>query len=88
MTEIKQINIFGNETEPVPETIKGRPKYPSMQTIHGLREGKTCKTCEHLVVNYYNCKRYYKCELWITSHSAATDIRLKNTACGKYEEEK
>lgn len=34
----------------------------------------------------YHGKRYYKCQQWFVSRSAATDIRLKNKACGKYEE--
>lgn len=88
MTEQKQIDIYGNENDPVPDAKKGRPKYASMQSLHGITEGKTCKTCEHLIYNHWNGKNYYKCELWHISNSAATDIRLKNKACGKYEEVK
>ncbi len=87
MTDAKQIDIFGHEyVPPPPEPKKGRKKYKSMQYLHGIIEGKTCKTCNHLMNGYYHGKSYYKCELWIVSHSSATDIRLKNNACGKYEE--
>jgi hypothetical protein len=83
---MKQIDIFGNENEPAPGIKKGRPKYRSMQSLHGVIKGKTCKTCKHLMNGYYHGKSYYKCELWVVSHSSATDIRLKTTACKKYEE--
>ena len=85
----KQIDIYGNLTELPPEPKKGgRKKYASMQSLHGVTEGKTCKTCNHLLCyENWNSKRFYKCELWHISNSAATDIRLKNKACGKYEEE-
>lgn len=86
MTENKQIDIFGNDAEPVPEIKKGRKKYPTMQYLHGIIEGKTCKTCRHCLGQYYHGRTYYKCELWIISNSSATDIRLKSKACGKYEE--
>ena len=87
MTEMKQIDIFGNEYVPLPpEPKKGRKKYKSMQYLHGITEGKMCKTCRHCLGIDYHARTYYKCELWILSHSPATDIRLKNKACGKYEE--
>lgn len=82
---MKQFDMFGNENEPVPIKNKGRRKYPTMQYLYGITEGKTCKSCKHLMNGYYHGKSYYKCELWIVSHSSATDIRLKNKACGKYE---
>lgn len=40
-------------------------------------------------MNIYWCSSvddYYKCELWRMSYCSATDIRLKNTACRKFEE--
>ena len=81
---MKQIDIFGNETEP-PEKHIWRRKYKRMQEIYGITVGKTCKTCKHLC-SYTQSTKWYKCELWIVSNSAATDIRLKDTACGKYED--
>lgn len=78
-------DIFGNVTEP-PEIKHGGNKYKTMQELHGIKEGEdTCKTCKHCVCHYYHGKTYHKCELWIVSHSEATDIRLKNKACKLYE---
>ena len=84
----KQLDIFGgeNEIEERPST-SGR-RYKRMQELHGTITGKTCKTCEHLLVRNYHGRTYFKCELWIKSSSQATDIRLKDTACGKYDEGK
>ena len=80
-------DIFGNLSEP-PEIKREGNRYRTMQELHGIKEGNdTCKTCDHLMNGYYHGKSYYKCELWIVSHSSATDIRLKNRACNKYERE-
>lgn len=49
-------------------------------------EGKTCKTCAHLVRRDY-AKTYYKCDKRSMSRSEATDHRVGWRACGKYEEE-
>lgn len=89
-----QLDIFGNEV-PASELEKQfqehqrkkRKRYKTMQELFGLTRGKTCKTCKHCLKIDYHCKTYYKCELWIISNSEATDIRLKNNACGKYESE-
>ena len=82
-----QLDIFGGATpiEELPEPISGR-KYKTMQRIYGTTVGKTCKTCSHLLRQHWNERNYYKCELWYISSSEATDIRLKNQACGRYEE--
>ena len=80
-------DIFGNLSEPS-EPKRGRIRYKTMQELHGIKEGNcTCKTCDHLLECNYHGKNYYKCKLWIVSNSAATDIRLKNKACNKYERE-
>lgn len=88
MTDIKQFDMWGNEVTPPDPPASGGRKFVTMQEKFGTIEGKTCKDCKHLVcyVNW-DKKRWYKCELWRISSSAATDIRLKNTACGKWEEE-
>lgn len=83
--EQKQIDIFGNEIPVEPFKIGGRKHYKRMQELHGFTEGKTCKTCKHLIC-HRRSRRWYKCGLWIVSSSQATDIRLKDKACGKYEE--
>lgn len=81
-----QYDIFGNLNEPIEHQAKGRKRYRTMQELHGIKEGNdTCKTCMHLMNGKYHGKSYYKCELWIVSNSSATDIRLKNKACNKYE---
>ena len=82
-----QIDIFGNVVPPekMPPKV-GNPKFRTMQQLHGVLEGKTCKTCAHCIRYRYHNKTYYKCELWYVSNSEATDIRLKTVACNKYEE--
>jgi hypothetical protein len=83
-------DIFGNLSEPPEPPPKGRKPYKTMQELHGIKEGNdTCKTCKHCVcyTNMRGNRHYYKCELWIISSSEATDIRLKNRACNKYERE-
>ena len=80
-------DIFGNLSEP-PEPKHDGNRYRTMQELHGIKEGNdTCKTCKHCIGQYHHGKAYYKCDLWIISHSEATDIRLKNKACNKYERE-
>ena len=86
---MENYDIFGNCTVPPEPPSPGRKRYPSMQSIHGIKQGnETCKTCNHCVCKFHHGKIYYKCALWIISHSSATDIRLKNKACNRYEKEK
>ena len=86
-----QFNILGEEVETQFEVIRGRKKTPTMQELFGVIEGKTCKTCDHCF-GYQQSRVWYKCELWLElcfphgGHSEASDIRLKNQACGKYLE--
>ena len=89
-----QLDVFGNEISASElekqfqeEQQKHRKRYKPMQELYDLTQGKTCKTCKHCLKIDYHCKTYYKCELWFISNSEATDIRLKNNACGKYESE-
>lgn len=80
-------DVFGNLSEP-PEPKHDGNRYRTMQELHGIKDGNdTCKTCKHCAGHHYHGKTYYKCDLWIISNSAATDIRLKNKACNKYESE-
>ena len=87
---MKQIDIFGNEI-PVEELElkknNGARKYKTMQQLYGELPEFKCKDCKHCVGIDYHRRTYYKCELWIMSHSEATDIRLKNVACKKFEKE-
>lgn len=81
----KQYDIFGNVVEPIEPKKRGRNKYKTMQELHGIKEGETCKTCKHCIDCGYHGRTYYKCALWIQSNSSATDIRLKWKACNKWE---
>jgi hypothetical protein len=78
-----QINLFGEEVEIKEQEPKkgGRQRYKTMQEIHGYTPGQTCGSCEYCEQHSYS-RNYYKCSQWIVSASAATDIRLKNPACG------
>lgn len=84
--KIGQYDIFGNLV-PVEKTIKEKPskKFKTMQEMFGFTKGKFCKTCRHKFKREY-AGTYYKCEKWHTSNSSATDIRLRDPACGLYEE--
>lgn len=78
----EQLNLFG---EAVDKGLRpqARPTYVFAQN------GKTCRTCVQAVGRSYG-KVYYKCALnrarW--TQGTATDIRLKDPACGMYEEKK
>ena len=85
---MKQLDIFGNEVDRMEEKIfvsKGGRRYKRMQELFGTIQGKQCKTCKHLC-SYRQSRTWYKCGLWYQTSSQATDIRLKDVACGKYEE--
>lgn len=79
---MRGIDIFGNEVE-IPESSR---KTLTMQQRYGVAEnGKTCTTCAHR----YKHRWYNKCALWdsfFAGMSSASDIRLKDPACGKYKE--
>lgn len=89
---MKNLDLFGNEVD-VPDPPRGgRKKTPTMQEMFGTTEGKTCKDCANCYA-YSQSRTWYKCSIWLKlffrgQHSAASDIRLKNPACGKFEEEK
>ena len=85
-----QMDIFGNlialediESKMPRETIKSR-----FRRMNGTDCRHRCGECNHLVVRELNNRRVYKCELIGMSHSASTDIRLSDTACGRWEREK
>ena len=85
----KQIDIFGGTTdaqELVKQAAEGRKRYKTMQAQFGIKEGYRCKTCKHCELHRYRGRSYYKCALWHQSNSSATDIRVKATACNRYEE--
>lgn len=49
--------------------------------------GKTCGECDHLLqLDRGYRKRFFKCELYGRSSSAASDWRKKWPACGQFKE--
>lgn len=52
---------------------------------YGFDEKVYCKNCVHCIKVDTNNKHYYKCEVMGISSSTATDIRLKDYGCSKYE---
>lgn len=87
---MKNLDLFGNEVE-VPDPPKGRRKTPTMQEMYGVTEGRMCGECVHCF-GYRQSRVWYKCELWLKffpghGHSAASDIRKRGTACGRFEGE-
>ena len=85
---MNQIDIFGNDV-PV-SFIETKPRKSIRQMFRdqcGYDHSHICKDCKHLVCNRYNYKNYYKCDLMGITDSEATDIRLKDVACGMWEKE-
>ena len=80
-----QKTMFGNFIE-YKEPEKPSRKFIKMQKQHGTLEGFICGNCKHFIRHEHN-RTYFKCELWYISNSEATDIRKKDVACRKYEEE-
>lgn len=86
---MKQIDVFGNETETMEVVSKHNYTLKQKFRLHyGFLEGKYCKTCKYHSRFEYNYKYYHKCEKLGISNSSATDIRLKDVACKLYEEVK
>ena len=77
--------IFGIDREP-PGLTRNKSVNPCLR-VYGLGpDGKTCKTCKHLVAKRY-ANTYYKCALRKNTGGAGTDHRVNWTACGKWEAE-
>lgn len=85
MDKLKEVEIdfFGAEKVEI-EKKKGREKFKTMQELHGYTVGRMCKMCRYIMCKEWG-RNYYKCQIWKVSNSSATDIRLKDTACGKFE---
>jgi hypothetical protein len=84
-----QIGFDGRET-PIADIITERKtnqgnRLPRPTELWGATAGRTCGECKHLLAVRYRGKVYRKCEVWRLSHSTATDKRLKDQACGKFE---
>ena len=86
MSDLYQIGLFGDlaKLETIgnaqKETIKSR-----FRRMYGFDDEHKCGTCKHLICNRHNNRNYYKCELMGISASEATDIRLHDTACKRWE---
>lgn len=79
-----QYDIFGC----IVHFEKPSRKTKTMHELFGLMPDKKCKTCKHLYARRQS-RTWYKCEIWddyFRGCSEASDIRLKQAACGKYEE--
>ena len=79
-------DIFGQETEVKPKkkvwnqrAIDGHKK---ILQIYGVLEGKTCKSCPHLIAHRYS-NTIYKCSE-MSSGAMSTDWRVGWQACGKH----
>jgi hypothetical protein len=87
-----QYDIFGNLVEIEDEEEINQPKRITLKEKFRLEYGflpdKKCKDCKYHQKFEYHYKNYHKCEKLGISNSEATDIRLKDTACTLYEEEK
>ena len=84
----KQFDILGNEIEiekANPPNPKGRPKMATMNEMWGTMGGKKCGNCKYFLRLRYKGKKYFKCELWKLSHSEATDKRVSDDACNRWE---
>jgi len=79
--------IEGYEYEPpTPTELASKARrLVKPQDQYGLADnGKTCKTCKHLVY-HERSKRWYKCKKWVLSMSSASDVRVSWPACKLYE---
>ena len=87
---MKSLNLFGEMQDVNFEQPKKLGKIQKIKQRNGFRiapnKTTSCRFCKLLIKVDYHGKTYYKCDLIGTSHSEATDIRLKNT-CNKFEHE-
>lgn len=87
MADNYQMNIFGefvtvkSVEDSKRETIKSR-----FRKMYGFDEEHRCANCIHLIASKRD-RTYYKCEVMGVSASEATDIRLKDIACKRWERE-
>lgn len=81
----KSLNLFGDMQEIDPAN-EPKSKYQRFKSMYHYREStglERCKTCDLCLLSEYHNKNYYKCELMGSSHSDASDIRLK-MVCDKW----
>lgn len=80
---IEEINFIKKEKSTIPKRLTIKEKF---RLRYGYKEEVKCKDCRYCIRVNYNDKHYYKCEIMGTSSSIATDIKLKNYGCSKWEE--
>ncbi len=56
----------------------------AMYSLYGKTEGEKCGQCNHIIC-VVRSRTYFKCSQSRMSHGAATDWRMRWTACGKFE---
>jgi len=71
--------------ESPPKNKGGAQKFRRMQQIHGLTPGKACGDCKYFMRFGRPGRQYFKCKVWRTTGSAATDIRKSDQACGLWD---
>ena len=87
MTNDLQLDIFGNEI-PVEQIVERNPQESiksRWRRMNGYDEKHRCGDCKYLCKYTTNDSHYYKCNLIGISSSEATDIRLKDVACKRWE---
>ena len=60
-------------------------KIDAMHKLFGISPGKRCGDCQHLRTYQQGQRRWFKCELYGTSASVATDWVKKWDACGLFD---
>jgi hypothetical protein len=81
MTDLEKIQLLREMTGKEPR-VKGKF---TMQELHGYHpDGGLCRDCKHRIIKQF-ANKYNKCALWEPEKGAATDIKVIQAACGKFE---
>lgn len=63
-------------------------KIGRMQAEFGKISDKKCKECSHFKIYDVHGKRIFKCEVYGTTNSEASDWRASYEACGMFNDDK
>lgn len=77
--------LFPEWQEQHAEEIALPRRIQAMRAMYGKTEGKTCKTCAHLV-RYRQSATWMKCKRSKITGGAGTDWKASFPACGLFEE--
>lgn len=88
----KELDLFGEPASPIKTNPRNKVKYREHtahhhpQNTHPPKPGEpnSCADCRYCFRVSAGLSNFYKCSLDITA-SAATDIRLKWSACGLFQ---